>query len=62
MKRTVSEKRFAEICGLSYGYVKSLRRQGRIKHLRAGRKVLYLWPEHVEDFLRAREQQSGVCR
>lgn len=59
MKRTISEKHFAEICGLSYGYVKALRRQGAIKHLRAGRKVLYLYPERVEDFLKVREHRPA---
>lgn len=59
MKRAIGEKRFVEICGLSYGYVKALRRQGAIKHLRVGRKILYLYPEHVDDFLKAREHQPA---
>lgn len=59
MKRTISEKQFAEICGLSYGYVKTLRRHGRVKHIRAGRRVLYLYPEHIEDFLRERENRAA---
>jgi hypothetical protein len=59
-KRTIDEKKFAAICGLSYGYVKILRRKGLIPgYIRSGRKVSYLYPEHVEEFLRAREQRSA---
>jgi hypothetical protein len=54
-KRTLTEKQFAAACGLSYGYIKTLRRRKLITYLRVGRRVLYL-PEHVELFLRGHEQ------
>lgn len=58
-KRTIDEKKFAAVCGLSYGFVKILRRKGLIPgHIKTGRKVQYLFPEHVEEFLRAREQRE----
>jgi hypothetical protein len=59
-KRTISEKKFAAICGLSYGFVKVLRRKGEIPgHIKTGRKISYLYPEHVEEFLRKREQRAA---
>jgi excisionase family DNA binding protein len=57
--QTITEKQFAEVVGLSYGYVKKLRRKGEIKCLRVGRKILYRYPGHVERFLREREQQAA---
>lgn len=54
-KRVLTEKEFAAVCGLSYGYVKTLRRRGLIACLRFGRRVLYM-PEHVELFLKGHEQ------
>jgi len=56
--QAINEKQFAEAVGLSYGYVKLLRRKGEIKCLRVGRKVLYRYPDHVEIFLREREQAT----
>lgn len=58
MKRVINEKQFSMIVGLSYANVKQMRRQGRIKHLRVGRRVLYLYPEHVEVFLSCYEQSE----
>jgi hypothetical protein len=61
MKRTIDEKKFATICGLSYGFVKVLRRKGLIPgHIKTGRKISYLYPEHVEEFLKNREQRAAL--
>jgi hypothetical protein len=54
-RRTLTEKEFAAVCGLSYGYIKTLRRRGLISCLRVGRRVLYL-PEHITLFLKGYEQ------
>jgi hypothetical protein len=56
--QTVNEKQFAEIVGLSYGYVKTLRRKGLITCVRVGRAVRYAYPEHVQLFLKEREQRA----
>jgi hypothetical protein len=56
IKRVLNERQFSTIVGLSYANVKQMRRKGYIKHLRVGRRVLYLYPEHVEIFLIKYEQ------
>lgn len=56
IKRVLNEKQFSMIIGLSYANVKKMRRAGHIKHLRVGRRVLYLYPEHIEVFLSCHEQ------
>jgi predicted site-specific integrase-resolvase len=57
---TLTERQFASVCGLSYGYIKRLRRRGLIPyHLRFGRRVLYK-PSHVERFLMEHEQGQAV--
>jgi hypothetical protein len=58
-RRVLTEKEFAAVCGLSYGYIKTLRRRGLIVCLRVGRRALYL-PEHVEQFLKSCEQNSST--
>lgn len=57
--RAINEKQFAKIVGLSYGYVKTLRRKGKITCVRSGRAIRYCYPEHVELFLKAREQKAA---
>lgn len=54
--QTIDEKKFAKIVGLSYGYIKTLRRKGLINYIKVGRAVRYCYPEHVELFLKRHEQ------
>ena len=50
--RVLNERQFAEAVGVSYAFIKRLRRQGSFKGFcRVGRRVLYKNPEHVEAFL-----------
>ena len=56
---TVTEKQFAQIVGLSYGYIKTLRQKRHIPCVKVGRAVRYKYPEHVEKFLSEREQQAA---
>lgn len=56
---TVTERQFASIVGYSYGFIKTLRQKGLISHVRVGRSIRYRYPEHVEQFLKTREQQSA---
>jgi hypothetical protein len=39
---TVTEPQFAAIVGLSVAFLRELRRQGRVPHIRINRRVLYL--------------------
>jgi hypothetical protein len=39
---TVTEPQFAVIVGLSVAFLRELRRQGRVPHIRINRRVLYL--------------------
>ncbi len=39
---TVTEPQFAAIVGLSVAFLRELRRQGRVPHIRVNRRVLYL--------------------
>ncbi len=57
--QTINEKQFAEIVGLSYGYIKTLRQKKQIPCVKIGRAVRYRYPEHVELFLMKREQQAA---
>jgi hypothetical protein len=50
-RRVLNEMQFSAVVGLSYAKVKQMRRNGEVRHLRVGRRVLYLFPEHVEAFL-----------
>jgi hypothetical protein len=59
VRRTINERVFATTVGLSYQKIKQMRQQGGLKHLRVGRRIFYLYPEHVEDFLRKFEQSVG---
>lgn len=56
---TVTERQFASIVGFSYGYIKTLRQKKQISYVRVGRAVRYKYPEHVEQFLKEREQKIG---
>jgi hypothetical protein len=39
---TVTEPQFAAIVGLFVAFLRELRRQGRVPHIRVNRRVLYL--------------------
>ncbi len=39
---TLTEPQFAAIVGLSVAFLRELRRQGRVPHIRVNRRVLYL--------------------
>ncbi len=39
---TFTEEQFANAVGLSVAFLRELRRQGRVSHIRIGRRVLYL--------------------
>jgi hypothetical protein len=51
VRRAIDERVFAATVGLSYQKVKQMRQNGEVKHLRVGRRVLYLYPEHLDAFL-----------
>ncbi len=40
-KYTLTEPEFSEAVGLSLAFVRQLRKQGRLAHLRVGSRVLY---------------------
>lgn len=58
IRRVLNERQFSAVVGLSYAKVKQMRRNGGVRHLRVGRRVLYLFPEHVEMFLGKYEQTA----
>ncbi len=39
---TLTEPQFAAVVGLSVAFLRELRRQGRVPHIRVNRRVLYL--------------------
>jgi transcriptional regulator with XRE-family HTH domain len=39
---TLTEEQFADAVGLSVAFIRQLRREGRIPHVRINRRVLYL--------------------
>ncbi len=39
---TLTETQFAAVVGLSVAFLRELRRQGRVPHIRVNRRVLYL--------------------
>ncbi len=39
---TLTEPQFAAVVGLSVAFLRELRRQGRVSHIRVNRRVLYL--------------------
>jgi hypothetical protein len=53
--RTIKEREFARLVGLSLANLQRRRQQGEIEHLRVGRRIIYLIPEHLEAFIKAHE-------
>jgi hypothetical protein len=47
---TLTEPQFADAVGVSVAFLRALRRQGRVPHIRINRRVLYLKTD-VERFL-----------
>jgi excisionase family DNA binding protein len=47
---TLTEQEFSEVVGLSLAFVRQLRKQGRLPHVRIGDRVLYT-QEDVYSFL-----------
>jgi hypothetical protein len=52
---TLTEPQFAAVVGLSVAFLRELRRQGRVPHIRVNRRVLYLKAD-AERFLEQHRQ------
>jgi hypothetical protein len=55
ISRTIKEREFARLVGLSLANLQRRRQRGEIEHLRVGRRIIYLIPEHLEAFIKAHE-------
>ncbi len=55
---TLTEPQFAAIVGLSVAFLRELRRQGRVPHIRINRRVLYLKAD-AERFLEQHRAAVG---
>jgi excisionase family DNA binding protein len=51
-KFTFTEQQFADAVGLSLAFVRQLRKQGRLPHVRVGDRVLYT-QQDVHEFLQS---------
>ncbi len=49
---TLTEQEFSEAIGLSLAFVRQLRKQGRLPHVRVGDRVLYT-QQDVHEFLQS---------
>lgn len=54
----LTEPQFARAVGLSLALVRALRREGRLPHVRVGRRVLYLHRD-AEQFLEANRRAAA---
>ncbi len=57
---TLTEQQFADAVGLSIALVRTLRRQGRVPHIRINTRVLYLRAD-VSRFLEQHRQAAAEC-
>jgi DNA-binding Xre family transcriptional regulator len=60
--KTIKEREFARLVGLSLANLQRLRKRGEVAHLRVGRRILYLVPEHLEMFIKRYNQPGTVVR
>ena len=54
--KTITEREFCELTGISIGTALTLRKRGKLAHCRVGRRVLYIYPKHVKEFLAQNER------
>lgn len=60
--KTVKEREFARLVGLSLANLQRLRKRGEVAHLRVGRRVLYVVPDHFDRFIKRYNQPVTVVR
>lgn len=60
-KRNLSEEEFAKEVGWHRESIAKLRRAGKIVHCQEGRKVWYVYPDHVDAFNSRFEQKPEAA-
>ncbi len=60
--KTIKEREFARLVGLSLANLQPLRKRGEVAHLRVGRRVLYVVPDHLDRFIKQFNQPATVVR
>ncbi len=59
-KFTLTEPQFARAVNLSLSVVQQLRKQGRLSHLRVGKRVLYTQKD-VDAFVSSMQQEASAA-
>ncbi len=57
--KTITQKQFCALVGISQGTAIAMRKAGKLAHCRVGRRVLYIYPRHVEEFLTQVERKPN---
>lgn len=58
--QTITEREFCKRVGISVGTACALRKAGKLAHCRVGRRVLYIFPRHVDEFLTRTERRPDT--
>ncbi|MGI8731840.1 MAG: helix-turn-helix domain-containing protein [Pyrinomonadaceae bacterium] len=59
--KTITEPEFCKLAGISISTALALRKAGKLAHCRVGRRVLYIYPRHVEEFLGRTERKPKAA-
>jgi excisionase family DNA binding protein len=59
--KTITEQEFCRQVGISVSTALALRKAGKLGHCRVGRRVLYIYPRHVEEFLARTERKPKAA-
>lgn len=60
-RATLTEKEFAQTVGISVTTCKVLRKANKLAHCKVGRRILYLNPKHVQQFLNSIERDPRAA-
>jgi protein tyrosine phosphatase (PTP) superfamily phosphohydrolase (DUF442 family) len=59
--KTITEREFCARVGISVSTALALRKNNKLAHCRVGRRVLYIYPRHVEEFLARMERKPKAA-
>jgi|SRR6266496_5594580 len=57
--KTITEQEFCKQVGISVSTALALRKAGKLAHCRVGRRVLYIFPRHISEFLTQVERKPS---
>ena len=55
--KTITDKEFCATVGISLSTSLALRRAGKLAHCRVGKRILFIYPRHIEEFLASMERK-----